>query len=282
MIWTDDPAGRPLHRPVVVLAFEGWFDAASVATAALDLLAQVTDAREVARISCEEYLDLRSHRPRVHLGADHSRIIEWPDTRVRWAPAKDGSRDVFLVSGPEPDYRWRHFVDDVLSIAETVRAELVVTLGAMAGRVPHTRAAPVAASATTVELTHALGLSLPRYQGVTGVVGVLQQAMGAGGREGISLRVDVPYYLGGAGFPPGTAALLERVEQLLGIASGHASLRPKVAEWHTAIAEALAGQPELPGQIAWLESAYDRAQAPDSGDLFADLERYLNARRDDS
>ncbi len=281
LIWEVDRSGWELQRPVVVLAFAGWFDAATVATAALENLASVTGAKAVARISCEEYLDLRTHRPRVFLADDHTRRIEWPDTLVRWAPAAEGARDIFLIGGPEPDYRWRHFVDDVLSVADAVGAELVLTLGAMAGRVPHTRPATVSASATTVELTHALGLSLPRYAGVTGVVGVLQQAMGATGRDGISLRVDVPFYLGGAGFPPGTAALLERVEQLLGVSTGQGGRRERIAEWHSAVAEGMAENPEVRRQIGWLESAYDRAQAPDAGNLFADLERYLGARREE-
>ena len=281
LIWEVDRSGWELQRPVVVLAFAGWFDAATVATAALENLALVTGAKTVARISCEEYLDLRIHRPRVFLADDHTRQIEWPDTLVRWAPAAEGARDIFLIGGPEPDYRWRHFVDDVLSVADAVGAELVLTLGAMAGRVPHTRPATVSASATTVELTHALGLSLPRYAGVTGVVGVLQQAMGATGRDGISLRVDVPFYLGGAGFPPGTAALLERVEQLLGVSTGQGGRRERIAEWHSAVAEGMAENPEVRRQIGWLESAYDRAQAPDAGNLFADLERYLGARREE-
>lgn len=281
VVWDLDPAELVLNRPVVVIAFEGWFDAAMTATAAIDHLAATTNASEIARIPCEEYADFRVHRPQAMLDEHGVRRIVWPDTKVRWAASNGETRDLFLISGAEPDYRWRHFVDDVLSVAAAVRAELMITLGASAGRAPHTRAPIITASAATVELTHALGLSLPRYQGITGVVGVLQQTLGKQGRDAISLRVDVPYYLGGAGFPPGSAALLERVGQLLDTPTGHVAFGPRIAEWHTGIADAIAEHDELPGQIAFLETAYDRAQAPDAGSLVADLERYLNARRED-
>lgn len=279
LVWDEPPGALGLVDPIVLCALEGWFDVGETATGALEWLRGRFDAVAVGHIDAERYVNFGRHRPRIRYDEDGIfRSLTWPHTAVQVARTR-ARRDLVLLAGPEPDVRWRGYTDDVIAVARTVGAGLVVTLGAALAPVPHTRPPKVTASASSADLAHRLGLALPSYQGVTGVIGVLQEALGRRGVAGISLRVPAPHYLGSSTNPPGTQALLQRLEQLLGVPTGWEDLSAAARAWRDRVDQAVAADEDAVGVVRQLEVAYDHASAPDwdAERMMSDLEQYLRA-----
>jgi hypothetical protein len=161
---------------------------------------------------------------------------------------------------------------------------VVVTLGAGAEAVPHTRPPTVTGSSTNADLAVALGLSQPRYQGITGLVGVLQVRLDRIGLPAVSLRVGVPHYLGNAKHPQSTAALLHHLERVIGVPTGHQRLADDAERWRVLHDEAVADDPRAANYVAQLEQDHDQrteASIPTADDLAADFERFLREQRPD-
>jgi hypothetical protein len=187
--WESAP---DLDRPIAVLAFRGLFDAADAATTAVTALTARGRTTTVARIDPEPFFDFQQERPQIRLRPDGSRHLVWPQNAFV-ATALSGSRDLIACAGVEPHMRWRTFCSHVTEVVRRCRADMVVTLGAMVGLVPHTRPLPVTGSATNADLAARLGLGSPSYEGPTGVVGALHDALDTAGIPVISLRVTVPH-----------------------------------------------------------------------------------------
>jgi predicted ATP-grasp superfamily ATP-dependent carboligase len=152
-------------------------------------------------------------------------------------------------------------------------------MGANADAVPHTRVPLVVGSSTNDELVRRLGLSRPQYQGITGVVGVLQQRLEKLNMPAISLRVGVPHYLGNAQHPKSSAALLHHLEHVLGVPTDHVELAAEIERWQSLHDEAVAEDAQAVSYVRMLERQFDqRAEAllPTSEDLAAELEAFLN------
>ena len=132
------------------------------------------------------------------------------------APIPGADRDAVLLSGIEPNLRWRRFSDLIAGLAEEVGVELVVTLGSLLADVPHTRPSPVTGSASDQHLIEELGLERSRYEGPTGIVGVLHDAFYRRGIPAVSLWAAVPDYVSLAPSPRAALALCERLGSLLG------------------------------------------------------------------
>src|SRR5205823_4536374 len=139
-----------------------------------------------------------------------------------------------------------------------VGGEMVVTLGAIAAQTPHTRPPIVFSSSTNAALAARLGLSRPQYQGITGVVGVLQAALEGRGLPSISMRVGVPHYASGDSDPKGAMALLRHLEHVTGIATGHGELAGDAARWEERLNAAVATDADAQAYVAQLEARYDR------------------------
>ncbi|MEI8239525.1 MAG: PAC2 family protein, partial [Actinomycetota bacterium] len=221
----DDLA--PLHRPILVLALRGLFDIAEVATDAIDTLAADDPdmgriAPIVAAIDPDSFFDFTQERPQVELDDTERPQILWPENEFRVARFTGRAHDMVLLSGVEPHLRYATFADCIIQVATQLGCEMVVTLGAAPEAVPHTRPPHVVGSSTNDGLVHALGLSRPQYQGVTGLVGVLQERLDRAGIPAVSLRVGVPHYLGNAKHPQSSQALLQHLEHVLGVPTGHA------------------------------------------------------------
>ena len=173
---------RPeLERPVLIAAFRGWNDGAQAASLAAGYLAKNWDAEQFAEIDPENFFDFQATRPHVSLEEGLTRRIDWPETGFYHARPEGLDRDVVLLLGIEPNLRWRTFTDLVVGLARELGIELLITLGALLADVPHTRSAPVTGSASDSELVERLGLSASRYEGPTGIVGVLHDACGKSG-----------------------------------------------------------------------------------------------------
>ena len=162
-----------LRRPVLIAAFRGWNDGGQAATLAGNTLARLWDAKQFAEIDPEGFVDFQSTRPTVTLTDGITRKIEWPQTTFHAAAIPGADRDAVLLLGVEPNYRWRAFTEIVTGLARDLGVELFVTLGALLADVPHTRAAPVTGAASDLSLVEELGLQASRYEGPTGIVGVL-------------------------------------------------------------------------------------------------------------
>lgn len=274
----------PLHRPIMVLALRGLFDIAEVATDAVDTLTIDRVAPIVASIDADPFYDFTQERPLVEFDDDDNRVIQWPTNEFRIARFPGRAHDLVLLSGVEPHLRYATFADSIITVALSLQCEMVVTLGAAPEAIPHSRPARVVGSSTNDGLVRALGLSRPQYQGVTGLVGVLQERLDRAGLPAVSLRVGVPHYLGNAKHPQASAALLQHLEHVLGIPTGHATLAEDAMRWRSLHDEAVAEDEQAAPYVMMLEHEYDRrmeAAMPSGDDLAAELEKFLREQRDD-
>ena len=274
----------PLHRPIMVLALRGLFDIAEVATDAIETLTRDRVAPVVASIDPDPFYDFTQERPQVEFDQDDVRRILWPQNEFRIARFPGRAHDLVLLAGVEPHLRYATFANSIISVAVHLHCEVVVTLGAAPEATPHSRPSSVVGSSTNDGLVRALGLSRPQYQGVTGLVGVLQERLDRAGVPAVSLRVGVPHYLGNAKHPQSSAALLQHLEHVLGIPTGHAALAQDAMRWRTLHDEAVAEDEQAAPYVAMLEHQYDRrveAAMPSGDDLAAELEKFLRDQRAD-
>ncbi len=285
MLTTAFDGLAPLNRPIMVLALRGLFDIAEVATDAIDTLVADRVAPIIASIDPDPFFDFTQERPQVEFDDDdETRQIRWPQNEFRLVRFPDLTHDLIVLSGVEPHLRYATFAGCIVTVARQLGCEAVVTVGAALEPVPHTRPPQVVGSSTTEGLVRALGLSLPRYQGVTGLVGVLQTTLEGAGLPAVSLRVGVPHYLGNAKHPQSSAALLRHLEHVLGVPTGHAALDEDAMRWRSLHDEAVAEDDQAGSYVAMLEREFDRrieATLPSGDDLAAELEKFLREQRDD-
>lgn len=275
-----------LRRPVLVAAFQGWNDAGEAASGAAEVLAAETDAEGFAEIDPEDFFDFQATRPFVRNAGEAGRRIEWPGNLFSWGTVPGLERDLVVLQGTEPNLRWRTFTAAVTHLAQDLGVELVVTLGALQVDAAHTRPVPVTGSTTDLVLGAQLGLRPTRYEGPTGITGVLHHACSEAGMQSTSLWAGVPHYLAGATYLAGTLALAERVVELLGAEVSLDSLAADAATQRDELSELVAEDGDLSEYVTDLESRMDAApdELPEpsvSGDeLAADFERYLRDRDD--
>lgn len=267
----------PLHDPVMVVAFEGWNDAGDAASGALGHLVDLWDPRPIAALDPEDYYDFQVTRPRM-VAEGVRRRVQWRTTRVLHAPVQRvGRRDVILVQGIEPSFRWRRFSTEIVELAEDLGVGAVVTLGALMADVAHTREIPVTATSENEATIHRYDLERSTYEGPTGITGVLADAVDQAGLTSISCWVAVPHYAGVAPSPKATLALLARVESLIEVPIDAGALPEAAREWQATIDEIAADDDEVTEYVQALEEAQDTAGLPQaSGDAIArEFEAYL-------
>ncbi|GAB3882246.1 PAC2 family protein [Terrabacter terrigena] len=271
-----------LTNPVLIAAFEGWNDAGEAATSAVRHLAEVWDAEVVAAFDPEDYYDFQVNRPRVSM-EDGRRLLSWPTTRILVATETGLDRDVVLVQGIEPSMRWRAFCIELLELAEQLGVTTIVTVGALLADVPHTRPIPVTATAEDEAAIHRFDVEASRYEGPTGIVGVLSNTASDSGIPTVSAWAAVPHYAGAAPSPKATLSLLRRIESLLGVTVPHGDLEESARAWERGVDELAQSDEEVAEYVQSLEEAQDTAELPEaSGDAIArEFERYLRGRDDD-
>jgi proteasome assembly chaperone (PAC2) family protein len=257
-------------------------------------LAQAWHAQRFAELDPEQYFDFQATRPHVRLDEGRTRRIDWPETAFYEAsvPARSGEvdRDAVLLLGVEPNLRWRTFSHEVVGLAQDLGVEFVVTLGALLADVPHTRPTPVTGTASDERLVEELGLSTSRYEGPTGIVGILQDAFAQSGIRSASLWAAVPHYASLAASPRAAHALCSRLADLLSVEVDLAELKRAGDAYERQVTEAVAADEETEAYVRELERRRD-ALGPEldlpSGDaLAAELTRFLeeheeNRRRED-
>lgn len=270
-----------LNSPVLLIALRGWFDTAGVASAALEHIVSNRTPTVVAEIDPDPFYDFTQLRPEVRLEDDRP-VLVWPRNAFEAVRFHQAEHDIITLNGAEPHLRWRTYVDAVLEVVRDLEVSAVVTLGAMPDAVPHTRRPPVVGSTPDPRLARRLGLSVPTYQGITGVIGALQEALEREAIPAISLRVGVPHYLGNAQHPASSAALLSHVGHVLGVPLHSSALDAEIEEWREAHDQAVAGSADTGAYVRMLEADFDRrteAAIPTADDLGAEFERYLQEGR---
>jgi proteasome assembly chaperone (PAC2) family protein len=277
-----------LERPVLIGAFRGWNDGGQAATLAAGYLARLWGAKKFADIDPELFVDFQATRPMVSLEEGRTRKIEWPENTFYRARIPGADRDAILLVGVEPNYRWRTFSEIVTDLARDLGVELAVTLGALVADVPHTRPSPVTGAATDPQLVDELGLQLSRYEGPTGIVGVLLDSCRRVGIPSVSLWAAVPHYVQLAPSPPAAKALCERLAGVLATDIDVTELTEASEEYVEQVSQAVATDTETAGYVEelerrtdsldWLEESDDLV----SGDaLAAEITRFLRDREAD-
>jgi proteasome assembly chaperone (PAC2) family protein len=270
--WTARPT---LRRPVLVAAFEGWNDAADAATTAVKYLDERWSARGFAEIDPEEFYDFSSTRPHVQLVDGLTREIVWPSNTFSAAALPAARRDVVLALGTEPQLRWRTFCEQVLSIVRETGVELVLTLGALLADVPHTRPVQVTGTAADDELVSRLGLQRSRYEGPTGIVGVLHDALSRAGVPSASLWAAVPHYVAATPSPKAALALVQRTADLLSSPMVVTDLEIAAASYERQVSEVVEADDDVSAYVRQLEE-----RAPDEDDDDLDDGEYATGEAD--
>jgi predicted ATP-grasp superfamily ATP-dependent carboligase len=282
LIWDRRP--ESLRAPAMVCAFQGWNDAGDAASSAVSFLASALDARRFAQIDSEEFYDFQSNRPSVRFNDEHEREIVWPKVEVLEAHAPRAPRDLVLVQGVEPSMRWRAFTGHIVDLAEALGVQVVVSLGALLGDIPHTRPVALSGHATDPALMERLGMHASTYEGPTGIVGVLHQACAQAGLPSASLWAGVPHYVAAASNPKAALALLRRVEGLIGVSVDVSELESAAGDYERQVGLAVQSDPDIQAFVERLEQAAesdDEVVAEDvpSGDMLArEFQRFLRQR----
>jgi len=274
---------RPaLERPPMICAFRGWSDGGEAASLAAAYLADQWHARPFAQLDPEEFFDFQVTRPTVRLTDGVSRVIDWP--LCEFAEATVAGRSVVVFTAPEPSVRWKAFCGATLAVAGELESGLLVTLGAFLADVPHRGEVPVVGSAFDEDTAERLGLGQSRYEGPTGIVGVLHDTANRLGLRSVSLWAAVPHYLPPASNPKAALALARRVSALLGIPVETDRLASAAREWERGVSKVVNENEELSEYVEGLEEAAangsDEMKLADqplpTGDaIAAELERFL-------
>lgn len=281
MIEIDDVAD--LVDPVVIAAFEGWNDAAESASAVVDHLIEVWDARVVGAIDPEEFYDFQVNRPHVGTDLNGHRRITWPSTQIAIASPPELERDIILVRGIEPNMRWRQFCAEVLAACRELGGELVVTLGALLADTPHTRPIPISGTATEPDLVDRLKFEQSTYEGPTGIVGVFQDACVRLDFGAVSYWAAVPHYVAQPPCPKASLALLGALEGMLECSIPLGELPEDAKAWERGVDELADEDEDVAEYVQALEETRDTSELPEaSGEAIArEFERFLKRSRGD-
>ncbi len=273
--WTSRPS---LRRPVLVAAFEGWNDAGDAASTAARWMRDRWAPNAFAEIDAEEFFDFTSTRPTVRLVDGITREIAWPHTEL--TAGSVAGVDAVVLLGSEPQLRWRTYCDQVIDVARTVEARMVLTLGALLAEVPHSRPTSVIGTALDPQLVERLGLQRSNYEGPTGIVGVLQTALAKAGLPSASLWAAVPAYVPGAPSPKAALALVERTAELLEVPALTTDLEIASASYERQVSEVVAGDEEMREYVERIEERYDTEDDDVPVDSFVEeVERFLRDHR---
>jgi predicted ATP-grasp superfamily ATP-dependent carboligase len=273
---------RPqLTRPAMVCAFAGWNDGGEAATTAATYLRDRWEASKFASLDPEEFFDFQMTRPTVSLVEGTSRKIDWPANDFFRASLPE--RDVIVFIGIEPNIRWRTFCGAIVDTAKELGVEVLVTLGAFLADVPHTRPAPSTASSGDPSLLKRLGSVPSRYEGPTGITGVLHDTAGRVGLPSISIWAAVPHYLPSGPNPRAALSLVQKVAVALDVPIPTDTLALAGESWEPQISAMIEENADLAAYVRRLEETADEREElieiPSGEALAEELERFLREQR---
>ena len=275
-----------LTRPVLICGFTGWNDAGDASSAALRTMIESWGADALAEIDPEVFTDFATVRPQVKLDDEQRRSIVWPTVGV-WSASLPGT-DVILILGPEPALRWRLFSEQIVGIAERYGVTMAISMGALLADVPHSRPVPLIGTATDDTLIDRFELERSQYQGPTGIVGVLHDALQSAGLATASLWAAVPGYASQVPSPKAALALVERACSMIGTPAPLSQLASGAAEYDAQVAALIGDDDDMIEYLSRLEqmsddnvdSGDDLSSAPpvDPDALVEEVEQFLRDR----
>ena len=280
-----------LRKPTFIVAFRGWNDAGEAATLAVQHLIDSWSAKPFASIDPEEFFDFTVARPGIRITEEGQRDLKWPSNRYFYHRRDDAEEDVVLFQGTEPHLKWRTFTDMMRDLFQRMEGTRMITMGALVAATTHTRPPPITGFATEEELRgrmEGMTVTRARYEGPTGIVGVLHDAWRRAELSAASVWVGLPPYLGDASNPMGALALLETLDKLFAFTPDLSKLAEQSHAFEQRVSETLAGNAEMRAYLAELEKRIDSGIAeagspdlPPAGELIGDLEAYLRRERRD-
>jgi len=279
-----------LRRPVLIMAFAGWNDASEAATTAARTLARAWSAERFATIDPEEFYHFGLSRPHIRFkaGSRTEREVIWPATEFSAASVPELDRDVIVGVAIEPHLKWKTYCGLILELARRCRVSLVLTLGALLADVAHTRPVSVTGTTSDRELAAMLGIRPTRYEGPTGIVGVLNSACREQGMPTASLWANVPHYISGTENPRAALALVQRVAEFLQARVDLPELQEAARQFEQNLAEIVARNAEIAAYVKRLEAKgaeedepppFPREELPPASDLVAEIEQFLRQQR---
>ena len=284
-----------LRNPVMLIAFSGWNDAAEAATgAASHILGAWTDAEHavndqvgvvpelIADIDPEEFYDFQVNRAIVDIDESQIRSLTWPGTQIFGLATPNFDFDSIIVRGVEPSMKWKTFTHDLLDLADDLEVQRIITLGSMLADAPHSRPITVTGSGAHPEIAKRLGVEVSRYEGPTGILGVIADACLRRGIDAISLWAAIPHYASNSPSPKATLALINALEDFLEISLPQGDLHADSLEWESEVDELAREDSDVAEYVKALEESKDSALLSDvSGeDLARELERFLRRQND--
>ena len=277
---------RPsLNKPVLVAAFRGWNDGGQGASLGAAYLAKQWNAARFAEIDPETFFDFQAVRPHVSVLDGEIRKVDWPDNGFFHASIPGADRDAVLLLGVEPNLRWRTFLGLVLELARDLGVEMLVTFGSLLADVPHTRPAPVTAAATDPKLVAELGLEASRYEGPTGIVGIVHDLCRESEIPSVSLWAAVPHYVSLAPSPRAALSLVRRFGELMHVPIDLTELETAAEEYAEQVSEAVSTDADTAAYVEELEQRVDalapEGDLPSGESLAAELSRFLREREEE-
>jgi proteasome assembly chaperone (PAC2) family protein len=279
-----------LREPIMIMAFSGWNDAAEAASGAVEhLLSGWRDKNDdvlpelIAEVESEDFYDFQVNRPVVSIDDSEIRNITWPSTQVFGMAIPSMNRDLVIVTGVEPSMKWKSFTSDLLDLADDLEVSLIVSLGSLLADTPHTRPITVTGTGAHPSIAHRLGVSVSKYEGPTGILGIIQDGCMRRGIDAISLWAAVPHYASNAPSPKATLALINTLEEFLNIKIPLSDLPDRADAWEREVNDLAADDSEIADYVKALEESKDAAELPEvSGDTIAkEFERYLRRQQED-
>jgi proteasome assembly chaperone (PAC2) family protein len=279
-----------LREPIVIMAFSGWNDAAEAASGAVEhLLSGWRDKNDdvipelIANVESEDFYDFQVNRPVVSIDESEIRSITWPSTQVFGMAIPSMKRDLVIVTGVEPSMKWKSFTSDLLDLADDLEVSLIVSLGSLLADTPHSRPITVTGTGAHPSIANRLGVSVSKYEGPTGILGITQDGCMRRGIDAISLWAAVPHYASNAPSPKATLALINTLEEFLNIKIPLSDLADRADAWEREVNDLAAEDSEIADYVKALEESKDAAELPEvSGDTIAkEFERYLRRHQED-
>ncbi len=283
--WEYRPDG--VRAPALVCAFKGWNDAGDAASTAITFVGTALGARRFATIDPEEFYDFQATRPHIKLIEGQTRTVVWPEVELYEARVPRAPRDLILLTGTEPSFRWRTFSKVIVELVEAIGVQLVVTVGSLLADVPHTRPIAITGLASDTALVSRLGLQSSSYEGPTGIVGILHAACQEAGLPSASLWAAVPHYIAATPNPKAALALVRKLEGLVGVAVDASELESAAADYERQVNLAVQSDPDVQAFVERLEQAAEDELTSETGPLPSgetiarDLQRFLRQRGGD-
>lgn len=266
----SDPGS--LIAPTLVAAFDGWVDAGAAATTALEQL--VADAPVVARFDADVLFDYRARRPPLEIVDGKLTELTWHELVVRHVRIAD--RDLLVLVGAEPDYRWREFTSGVVEIARALEVAEWISLGAIPAAVPHTRPVPIIGTEAAPGLLR--GDVSPGPAGVlrvpSALVSALELEVSTAGIPALGYFAQVPHYISGS-YATASVELLRALGNHLGADLPADELEAEARELRTRLDTATGLDETTRSYVERLEAMYDEQRLPSGSDLISDIERFL-------